>query len=173
MLANRERASKMCAWETTVSGYKYILVNRYTHHSSMTTVSNKISLQSKNLRISYAKTTVFSCQILLHHYIRIALTIILQNYPHSKSMIYPSNIHFLMDCSPNEPMSQCCHTSTETVRFIWDGEPRTATSTFTQLLNSESFNVVLCPQDSHLDLTDRVSMLLYIHGTATLTFTEL
>ena len=125
MLANRERASKMCAWETTVSGYKYILVNRYTHHSSMTTVSNKISLQSKNLRISYAKTTVFSCQILLHHYIRIALTIILQNYPHSKSMIYPSNIHFLMDCSPNEPMSQCCHTSTETVRFIWDGEPRT------------------------------------------------
>ena len=32
---------------------------------------------------------------------------------------------------------QCCFTSTETVRTIKDGEPRTATSTFTQLLNSD------------------------------------
>ena len=31
---------------------------------------------------------------------------------------------------------QFCFTSTETVRTIRDGEPRTATSTFTQLLNS-------------------------------------
>ena len=31
---------------------------------------------------------------------------------------------------------QCCFTSTETVRTIRDGEPRTATSTFTQLLSS-------------------------------------
>ena len=31
---------------------------------------------------------------------------------------------------------QCCFTSTETVRTIRDGEPRTSTSTFTQLLNS-------------------------------------
>ena len=31
---------------------------------------------------------------------------------------------------------QCCFTSTETVRTIRDGEPRTATSTFTRLLNS-------------------------------------
>ena len=38
--------------------------------------------------------------------------------------------------------------STETVRTIRDREPRTATSTFTQLLNSEilQFNVALCPQ---------------------------
>ena len=33
---------------------------------------------------------------------------------------------------------QCCFTSTETIRTIRDGEPRTATSTFTQLLSSES-----------------------------------
>ena len=30
---------------------------------------------------------------------------------------------------------QCCFTSTETIRTIRDGEPRTATSTFTQLLS--------------------------------------
>ena len=30
-------------------------------------------------------------------------------------------------------------TSTETIRTIWDGEPRTATSAFTQLLNSALF----------------------------------
>ena len=33
-------------------------------------------------------------------------------------------------------MVQCCFTSTETTRLIRDGEPRTATSTLTQLLNS-------------------------------------
>ena len=32
---------------------------------------------------------------------------------------------------------QSCFTSTETLRIIRDGEPRTATSTFTQLLSSE------------------------------------
>ena len=37
-----------------------------------------------------------------------------------------------MDCS----FVQCCFTSTETIRTIGDGEPRTATSTFTQLLGS-------------------------------------
>ena len=31
---------------------------------------------------------------------------------------------------------QCCFTSTETTRTVSDGEPRTATSTFTQLLSS-------------------------------------
>ena len=31
---------------------------------------------------------------------------------------------------------QCCFTSTETIRSIRDGEPRTATSTFTQFLSS-------------------------------------
>ena len=34
------------------------------------------------------------------------------------------------------PSSQCCVTSTETVRTIRDGGTRTTTSTFTQLLNS-------------------------------------
>ena len=33
---------------------------------------------------------------------------------------------------------QCCFTSTETVRTIRDGEPRTSTSTFTQLPSSET-----------------------------------
>ena len=32
---------------------------------------------------------------------------------------------------------QCCLTSTETLRTIRDGEPRTSTSTFTQVLSSE------------------------------------
>ena len=32
---------------------------------------------------------------------------------------------------------QCCFTSTKTTRTIRDGEPRTTTSTFTQLLSSE------------------------------------
>ena len=42
---------------------------------------------------------------------------------------------------------QCCFTSTETVGAIGDGEPRTSTSTFTQLLSSEiQFNVALRPQ---------------------------
>ena len=40
--------------------------------------------------------------------------------------------------------------STETVRTVRDGEPRTTTSSFTQLLSSEitmfEFIVVLCPQ---------------------------
>ena len=31
---------------------------------------------------------------------------------------------------------QCCFTSAESVRTIRDGEPRTTTSTFTQLMNS-------------------------------------
>ena len=33
----------------------------------------------------------------------------------------------------------CCFTSTETIRTIRDGEPRTATSTSTQLLSSEMY----------------------------------
>ena len=44
----------------------------------------------------------------------------------------------------------CCCTSTETIRLIRDGEPRTATSTFTQLLSSDT-------------TTEIVSVLLYIH----------
>ena len=44
---------------------------------------------------------------------------------------------------------QCSFPSTETIRFIRDGEPRTATSTFTQLLNSGrdfQFSVPFRPQ---------------------------
>ena len=43
---------------------------------------------------------------------------------------------------------QCCFTSAETVRTVWDREPRTSTSFFTQLLNSRlrQFNAALRPQ---------------------------
>ena len=41
---------------------------------------------------------------------------------------------------------QCCFTSTETTRTIRDGEPRMATSTFTQPLSSSQFNATLRPQ---------------------------
>ena len=59
---------------------------------------------------------------------------------------------------------QCCFTYTETIRTVRDGEPRTSTSTFTQLLSPFKFNVALRPQrpygllrdgepqDVHLDL---------------------
>ena len=40
------------------------------------------------------------------------------------------------NCDQRLSMVQCCFTSTETARLIRDGEPRTATSTFTQLLKS-------------------------------------
>jgi len=36
---------------------------------------------------------------------------------------------------------KCCFTSTETIRLIRDGEPRTATSTFAQLLSSNAVTV--------------------------------
>ena len=38
------------------------------------------------------------------------------------------------------PFVQCCFTSTETIKTIRDGEPRTSTTTFTQLWSSD-----LCP----------------------------
>ena len=38
-------------------------------------------------------------------------------------------------CDQCVSMVHCCFTSTESIRLIKDGEPRTATSTFTQLLN--------------------------------------
>ena len=75
---------------------------------------------------------------------------------------------------------KCCFTPAETVRLIRDGEPRTATSTFTQLLGSvlqccftatETIQYKLLgtgAQDVHLDchLTPGLcsSVLLYGHG---------
>ena len=41
------------------------------------------------------------------------------------------------NCDQCLSMVQCCFTSTETVRLIRTGEPRTATSTLTLLLNSD------------------------------------
>ena len=38
-----------------------------------------------------------------------------------------------------DQFNQCCFTSTETIRTARDREPRTATSTFTQLLSSENY----------------------------------
>ena len=40
--------------------------------------------------------------------------------------------------SVNSSSNQLLYASTETIRTIKDGEPRTATSTFTQLLSSDS-----------------------------------
>ena len=37
-------------------------------------------------------------------------------------------------------LAQCCFTATETVRIIRDGEPGTATTTFTQLLSSAPYH---------------------------------
>ena len=42
-------------------------------------------------------------------------------------------------------------TSTETIRIIRDGEPRTATSTFTQLLSSERVSALLYVYRDHKD----------------------
>ena len=39
---------------------------------------------------------------------------------------------------------KCCFTSTETIRTVRDGEPRTSTLTFTQLLSSELSSSVQC-----------------------------
>ena len=48
------------------------------------------------------------------------------------------------ECYQDEQVHvQCCFTSTETIRTIRDREPRTVTSTFTQLLSSED-EEVLC-----------------------------
>ena len=56
----------------------------------------------------------------------------------------------MSDSSHFHRQVQCCFTSTETIRTIRDGEPRTATSTFTQLLSSEylssKLNVASRPQ---------------------------
>ena len=41
---------------------------------------------------------------------------------------------------------QCRFTSTETIRTVRDGEPRTATSTFTQLLSSDKAVNKSCEQ---------------------------
>ena len=41
---------------------------------------------------------------------------------------------------PSDPPSSCCFTSTEARRTVRDGEPRTVTSTFTQLLSSEGLS---------------------------------
>ena len=81
-----------------------------------------------------------------------------------------------------------CYTSTETVRTITDAEPRTSTSTFTQLLSSDTrefeFKIALRPQraygilgsgahDVHLvfytapEMTFASSMLLYVHRDRT------
>ena len=38
---------------------------------------------------------------------------------------------------------QCCSTSTENIRTVRDGEPRTSTSTFSQLLSSIPFSFLL------------------------------
>ena len=50
---------------------------------------------------------------------------------------------------------QCCFTSTETIRTIRVGEPRTATSSFTQLLGSTA-----------IDSNQSISVLFYVLFTS-------
>ena len=45
--------------------------------------------------------------------------------------------NFIQDFCLSEVWVQCCFTSTETIRTVRDGEPRTATSNSTQLLSSD------------------------------------
>ena len=65
-------------------------------------------------------------------------------------------------------IGKCCFTSTETIRTIRDVEPRTATSTFTQLLSSAIVggNTTLCTATTESDnrkSPSSSSMLLYVH----------
>ena len=62
---------------------------------------------------------------------------------------------------------QCCCTSSETVRTIRDGEPRTSTSTFTQLWVTLASSVLLYVHKDHKANKDREPR------TATSTFTQL
>ena len=65
---------------------------------------------------------------------------------------------------------QCCFTSTETIRTTRDlGEPRTAISTFTQLLSSDTEQVQRCFTSTETIRTVRNGEL----RTATSTFTQL
>ena len=47
------------------------------------------------------------------------------------------DVHLDFLTAPELCNFKCCFTSTETIRTIRDGEPRTSTSTFTQLLSSD------------------------------------
>ena len=68
---------------------------------------------------------------------------ILSIQPHQ---LLPSSLTLTLECTLL--LVQCSFTSTENTGIIRDGEPRTATSTFTQLLCSEilQFSVALRPQ---------------------------
>ena len=56
----------------------------------------------------------------------------------------PSSSTSLLLVSPGLCSVQCCFTSTETIRLIRDGEPRTATSSFTGLLSFGVWCSVQC-----------------------------
>ena len=62
---------------------------------------------------------------------------------------------------------QCCFTSTETVRTIMDGESRTATWTFTQLLSFEAVQCCFLSTEAVGTIRDGEPK------TATSTFTQL
>ena len=64
---------------------------------------------------------------------------------------------------------QCCFTSTETIRTIRDGESRTSTSTFTQLLSSVDSLTQCCFTSTETTRTIRDGEYM----TSTSTFTQL
>ena len=57
---------------------------------------------------------------------------------------WPENVENVLCFHPHSSFVQvqCCPTSTETTGTVRDGEPRTATQTFTQLLNSQLLHLV-------------------------------
>ena len=68
----------------------------------------------------------------------------------------------------------CCFTATETVRTIRDEKPRTATSTFTQLLSSETASMIVFQVQCCFTSTDTTRTVRDGEsGTATSTFTQL
>ena len=76
----------------------------------------------------------------------------------------------LLLVSPGLCSVQCCFTSTETIRLVRDGEPRTATSTVTRLLSFDVWCSVQCC------FTSTETIRLIRDGeprTATSTFTRL
>ena len=80
----------------------------------------------------------------------------------SRSQLFAENTHYFF-------FLKCCVTSTETIRTVRDGEPRTATSTFIQLLSSVRVGIQCCFTSTETLWTIRDGE----PGTATSTFTQL
>ena len=95
----------------------------------------------------------------------VLLLLLMQLYPHRDRTDYQGC--GALDGHLDFHTVQCCFTSTETIRTIRDGEPRTATSTFTQLLSSEIVQCCFTSTETIKTIRDGEPR------TATSTFTQL